>query len=371
MKKRYKAIGLMSGSSLDGVDIAFCHFELGQDNQQNLIIEDWSLQIAETIPFPEKWHNRLLNLPTQNALTFAKTHTYLGHFLGEIVNDFIKTHKVYPDLIASHGHTIFHNPDKKFTAQIGDGGTLAAVTNIPTISNFRVQDIALNGEGAPVAPIVDKMLFSEYDFFLNLGGIANLSCKANEKYIAFDIGGCNQVLNALANEVDLEYDENGEIAATGKLNKELLKLLNDLPYFQRKYPKSLSNQWVSEKLIREYFSVEESIANLLHTGVEQIAEQTANSIQQVMKEERLSNKQFKILVTGGGALNGFLVEKLKEKCDQVVNLEWTIPNEEIIQFKEAILMALMGVLRVEKIPNVMKTVTGASRDSIGGMLSLP
>jgi len=128
---------------------------------------------------------------------------------------------------------------------------------------------------------------------------------------------------------------------------------------------------VSEKLIREYFLVEESIANLLRTGVEQIAEQTANSIQQVMKEERLSNKQFKILVTGGGALNGFLVEKLKEKCDQVVNLEWTIPNEEIIQFKEAILMALMGVLRVEKIPNVMKTVTGASRDSIGGMLSLP
>ena len=236
MKKRYKAIGLMSGSSLDGVDIAFCHFELGQDAQQNLMIEDWSLQVAETIPFPEKWHNRLLNLPTQNALTFAKTHTYLGHFLGEIINEFIHTHKVYPDLIASHGHTIFHEPNNRMTIQIGDGAAIAATTGYTTITNFRNQDIAIDGEGAPVAPIVDQYLFNGHDFYLNIGGIANISCVLPNRVVAFDISPANQLLNVLANRLGYEYDEDGKIAASGTIDETLLKFFNHASFFGQSYP---------------------------------------------------------------------------------------------------------------------------------------
>ena len=363
---KYHILGLMSGSSLDGLDLALCKFTL---EKKQLV--DWKLKAATTLPFSETWISRLAHLPQQSAKVFAQTHTYFGYYLGELVNDFLTEIDIRPDYIASHGHTIFHDPNKKFTAQIGEGSALAAISGIPTISNFRVQDIALNGEGAPVAPIADKLLFPEYDLFLNLGGIANLSCNANGKYIAFDIGGCNQTLNALANEVDLEFDKNGAIAATGELNEALFTQLNQLPYFQKPYPKSLSNQWVSEKLTREYFSIEESIANLLHTAVIQIATQTANAIQQVFEVENLNINNPKILVTGGGALNGYLIEQLKKSCASIPNLEWTIPSSEIIQFKEALLMALMGALRVEEIPNVIKTVTGAKRDSIGGMISLP
>lgn len=356
----------MSGSSLDGLDLAMCHFSI--DNGE---VKNWELQQAATIPFSEIWVSRLAKLPQQSALIFAQTHTYFGYYLGELVNEFIAEIGVRPDYIASHGHTIFHNPDKKFTTQIGDGAALAATTNIPTISNFRAQDVALNGEGAPVAPIADKLLFSEYDFFLNLGGIANLSCNANGKYIAFDIGGCNQILNALVQEIDLEYDDDGQIAASGEINIDLFEKLNRLPYFHQPYPKSLSNQWVVENLIQAYFEEEESLANLLHTSVIQTAHQTAKSIQQVLKKEGLAEKKYKILVSGGGAMNGFLLEKLQKQCAEVADLEWTIPAPEIIQFKEAILMALMGVLRIEKVSNVMHTVTGARRDSIGGMVSLP
>ena len=356
----------MSGSSLDGLDLAICNFSI-----ENGQVSNWALQQATTTPFSEIWVNRLANLPQQSALIFAQTHTYFGYYLGELVNDFLDTVGIRPDFIASHGHTIFHDPHKKFTTQIGDGAAIAAMTNIPTISNFRAQDVALNGEGAPVAPVVDKLLFSDYDFFLNLGGIANISCKTEQQYIAFDIGGCNQVLNILANEIDLPYDEDGQIAATGTLNTDLLETLNKLPYFQQPYPKSLSNQWVEKQLIQPYFEANDSLANLLHTAVYQIAQQTAQAIQQIIKTEKLTDKKYKVLVTGGGAFNRFLIKTIEEECAAIANLEWTVPAPEIIHFKEAILMALMGALRMEAVPNVMKSVTGATRNSIGGMVSLP
>ena len=365
MKKRYKAIGLMSGSSLDGVDIAFCHFELGQDAQQNLIIEDWSLQVAETIPFPEKWHNRLLNLPTQNALTFAKTHTYLGHFLGEIVNDFIQTHKVYPDLIASHGHTIFHEPNNRMTIQIGDGAAIAATTGYTTITNFRNQDIAIDGEGTPVAPIVDQYVFKGHDFYLNIGGIANISCVLPNRVVAFDISPANQLLNVLANRLGYEYDEDGKIAASGTIDETLLKFFNHASFYGQSYPKSLANSWVTEHLLPHIANDPELIPIQMATGVEHIAYQIAQSIQQIIKKEGLQQDAYSMLATGGGAFNSFLMERLQSYCD-TLNVQVVLPEGPTIQFKEAILMAWMGVLRMEGVPNVLKTVTGGQRDTIGG-----
>ena len=365
MKRRYKAIGLMSGSSLDGVDIAFCHFELGQDAQQNLIIEDWSIQVAETIPFPEKWHNRLLNLPTQNALTFAKTHTYLGHFLGEVVNNFINTHKVYPDLIASHGHTIFHDPNARMTIQIGDGAAIAATTGYTTITNFRNQDIAINGEGTPVAPIVDKYLFKGHDFYLNIGGIANISCVLPEKVVAFDISPANQLLNVLANRLGHEYDEGGKIAASGTIEEDLFKAFNAASFYGQAYPKSLDNAWVTTNLLAHIENDPELLPIQLATSVEHIAYQIAQSIQQVIEKEGLQQASYSMLVTGGGAFNTYLIERLQNYCD-VMNVKVVLPEGPTIQFKEAVLMAWMGVLRMEGVPNVLKTVTGGQRDTVGG-----
>jgi len=358
----------MSGSSLDGVDIAFCHFEIEKTDQQ-LLVHDWSLQVAETIAFPERWHNRLFNLPDQNALTFAKTHTYFGHFLGECVLDFVKNHEVKPDFIASHGHTIFHEPQNRMTIQIGDGSAMAATTGYTVINNFRNQDIAINGEGAPVAPIVDKFLFAGHDFYLNLGGIANISCLLSDKVIAFDICPVNQLLNTLANQIQLEYDEEGRVAREGVINDELLTSLNQASFYQQRYPKSLDNAWVNKNLLSLVENDVEQVPAQLRTSVEHIASQIALSIQQVINKENIQKESYTLLATGGGVFNTFLMERIKEHCGKY-SVEVVIPEAPIIQFKEAILMAWMGVMRMEEVPNVMRTVTGARRDTVGGAVHL-
>ncbi len=364
-EKTYHILGLMSGSSLDGLDIAYCKFELAEKK-----IVHWELVKSETISFSQKWIERLLGLPFQNAMVYAQTDTYFGYYMGELILQFLRKHQIKPDFVASHGHTIFHDPDKRFTAQIGNGAALAATIGVPVISDFRTQDVTLNGEGAPLAPIADQLLFPGYDFYLNIGGIANLSCNAKGKFIAFDIGGANQVLNALANEIDLEYDENGRIASEGASNEALLSKLNNLPYFQQPYPKSLSNFWVQEKLIKAYFEAEDSIENLLHTACVQLAIQTRNALSTVIEKEHLKKQNLQILVTGGGVFNSFLIECLKKYTEGFDSIEWIIPDNNIITFKEAILMALMGVLRIEAIPNCLSSVTGAKRDSIGGTVSI-
>jgi len=362
-KKTYQAIGLMSGSSLDGLDIAFCEFQI-----ENKVLIDWRLLIAETIPLSEKWQGRLVHLPQQSALIYAKTHAYLGHYFGDLVNDFLARHQVNPDFIASHGHTIFHYPEKRMTAQIGDGAALAATTGYPVIADFRTQDIALDGEGTPLAPTADKFLFQGYDFYMNIGGIANISCNVNGKMIAFDISGANQILNGLAYLMDMDFDEDGNTAAQGEIENELLEELNELSYFSQTYPKSLDNQWVVNNLLKKYLEFEAPIENRLRTACEQLAVQTVLSIEEIIKKENLEKEKYKMLVTGGGVFNSFLMENIRTTCNEKVDLEIVIPDKEIVEFKEATLMALLGVLRVENISNCMASVTGAKRDTIGGAI---
>lgn len=361
----------MSGSSLDGLDIAFCEFQIERKNKTEVSVSEWKLTEAETVPFSQKWIDRLLGLPAQNAQIYAQTDVYFGYYLGELVRDFLKKHQIKPDAIASHGHTVFHNPEKRFTAQIGNGAAIAATVGIPVIHDFRTQDIALFGEGAPVAPIADKMLFSGFDFYLNIGGIANISCEANGKFLAFDIGGANQILNALANLADLDYDEGGKLASAGTLNQTLFNQLNELGYFEKPYPKSLSNQWVQNEQIKKTFEFEDSIENRLRTICEQVSFQTKKSILKLIENEKLNKEKYQIFVTGGGAMNLFLIECMKRHCTEIGNFEWVIPDEKIISFKEAVLMALMGVLRLERVPNCLSSVTGAIRNTTGGAVSLP
>jgi anhydro-N-acetylmuramic acid kinase len=361
--KTYHAIGLMSGSSLDGLDIAFCKFEVENEN-----ISAWELLKAETIPFSEMWQSRLAHLPTQSALIYAKTHAYFGHYMGELVIDFMSRNSILPDFIASHGHTIFHHPDKRMTAQIGDGGALAATTGLTVIADFRTQDIAIGGEGTPLAPVADKYLFGGYDFYLNIGGIANVSCNVNGKMVAFDIGGANQVLNGLAYLVNQEYDDGGKIAEQGEVVNALLQEVNSVDYFSRKYPKSLDNQWVVQNLLKKYREYPESVENRMRTAVEQLAQQTVLAVLQIIENESLPNKKYRMLATGGGVFNTFLMQRMQELFKEKIDLEIMVPEKEIIGFKEAILMTFLGVLRLENLPNCLASVTGARRDTIGGAI---
>lgn len=363
----YNSIGLMSGSSLDGLDIAYCSFTLSE-NENGLPDISWQLKKAATIPFSDMWVSRLANLPTQNALAFSKTHTYFGHYMAELVNDFLQKNQIEPDFIASHGHTIFHYPENLMTMQIGDGAALAAKTGYPVICDFRTHDIALNGEGTPIAPAADRYLFKDYDFLLNIGGIANITLNNPKGPTAFDIGPANQVLNMLAQQAGQAFDKDGLLAAAGTLDPSLLDLLNQNEYFNTAPPKSLDNQWIQTEVFPIYQNHSASINNQLHTACHQLAEQTAKAIDFLILKKDLNKADYKLLATGGGALNQFLIKCIRALVNKQYSIEIEVPQLDIVLYKEAILMGLMGVLRVENIPNCFKSVTGAQIDTIGGAI---
>ncbi len=351
----YHAIGLMSGSSLDGLDIAYCHFDIKNDQIK------WEILEAETLAYDEKWQLRLSELPNQSALHFAKTHTYYGHYTGELVNQFLTKHNIDPDFIASHGHTIYHYPNKLFTCQIGDGAAIAAKTGLPVICDFRSHDVALEGEGTPLAPTIDKYLFPEYRFLLNLGGIANITYQLKGEQIAFDITPCNQVLNSLSELLGLEYDHNGENAAKGELIVPLYNFLNQYPFYKREHPKSLDNQDIKTKYLAKVLSYEASIQDKLHTGCKVFGHQIAQSILALQP-----NEDDKLLITGGGAYNSFLLQCLSDELKEKLII--VKPSNQIIEYKEALLMALLGVLRVENKENCFAQITKAQSNSIGGAI---
>jgi len=361
--KTYYAIGLMSGSSLDGLDIAYCSIQWN-----NGIVEQWELLKAETMRFSDVWKSRLSNLPTQDALVFAKTHTYLGHYMAQLVNTFVKKHQVEQlDFIASHGHTIFHNPDQRLSIQIGDGAALAALTGYTTITNFRTQDVALDGEGAPLAPLADQYLFGGYDFYLNLGGIANLSAHIpNKHWVAMDCAPANQVLNTLAMEKGAPYDYNGTWASQGQVNPALLEQAAHLDYYTTPYPKSLGNGWIRKQVLPIYLGAEISIEDKLATACEHTAIEIKNCIDQIIKKEAFEQASYKMLVTGGGAFNDYLIDTINAYCNQHQSIDIFLPDQAIIEFKEALLMALLGVLRLENTPNSLQSITGAKRHTING-----
>ena len=349
----FKVIGLMSGTSLDGVDIAFCNF-----NQWD---EKWHYKIehAETIEYSKDWINKLSNLENENAFTFVETHVEYGHYLGQLTKDFIIRHNIKADFIASHGHTIFHQPEKKMTSQIGDGAAIAAKTELPVICDFRSTDVALGGQGAPLVPIGDKFLFSEFDYCLNLGGFSNISFEdLKQQRIAFDVCPCNIILNKLATGTGRSFDNKGNLARMGKINNNLLKELNAISYYFQQPPKSLGKEWLTENFIPVINKYSITTQDKLNTICEHIALQIADAAK---------NKQSKkILITGGGTFNDFLIERIKSHT----NHEVIIPEPRTIMFKEALIFAFLGVLRMTEKINCLKSVTGAVKDNIGGAIYL-
>ncbi|ATA76106.1 anhydro-N-acetylmuramic acid kinase [Capnocytophaga canimorsus] len=357
--KGYKIIGLMSGTSLDGLDIAFCHFK--KENEQWF----FDIEAAKSISYDQNMRESLKNAVHLSAEQLLRLHNQYGKWLGEQTQLFISEKKINPQTIASHGHTVFHQPQNGFTLQIGSGQHLSNVVQLPVICDFRVGDVALGGQGAPLVPIGDQLLFAEFDFCLNLGGISNISFEREGKRIAYDIGIANMILNHLCRKIGKNYDHNGNLAKNGKLLPTLLERLNKLPYYQTDYPKSTGFEWFSKEILPIVESIDAKVEDLLYTAVHHICGQIKINV-----EKHLSPfKKQKLLITGGGALNTFLIETLKEKLDK--QIEIIVPEKQIIEFKEALIFAFMGVLRLENQINILSSVTGARKDSCGGILFLP
>lgn len=364
----YRVIGLMSGSSLDGLDIAFVEFHENAGTWTYGILE------ADCYPYPAEWVTRLKNATSLSGLEYQLLHTEYGHYLGQQVNKFIEQYQLHYKvaLVASHGHTTFHMPAKKMTAQLGDGAAIAAQTQLPVVTDLRALDVAFGGQGAPIVPIGEKLLWKEYDYFLNIGGIANLSINSNP-YIAFDICPANRVLNMLAADAGKEMDENGAMAAAGTINSSLLEKLNALDYYKLAAPKSLANDYGTDIVYPLIKAAGCSVPDALRTCTEHIAIQISEAIANSSKlKPQTSNlpgqpASFKLLVTGGGAFNTFLIRQLQEKI-KAYNIEVVVPDATLVNYKEALIMALIGVLRWRQEYNVLASVTGASKDSIGGAL---
>ncbi|WP_298505849.1 anhydro-N-acetylmuramic acid kinase [uncultured Maribacter sp.] len=358
MKKTFNVIGLMSGTSLDGLDLVYC--------QISEIDGVYGYTIAETknIDYTPEMKSNLKNAIHLPALGLLELNNTYGTWLGEQTKLFIEEENLEVDFIASHGHTTHHQPKKGVTYQVGSGQHIANACNKIVINDFRTNDVALGGQGAPLVPIGDMLFFKEYDFCLNLGGISNISFQKGKDRIAYDIGLANMLLNYITQKIDLAYDKDGNLARSGKLNQNLLDRLNALEFYKLHYPKSIGYEWFLQEVIPLVNKTEDTIPNLLHTAVVHICNQITLQI-----EQNISKENNKLLVTGGGALNSFLIDTLKKELQNSTTV--VIPSKTVIEFKEALIFALMGVLKHQNKTNVLSTVTGAIKDSVSGIVYLP
>lgn len=352
----------MSGSSLDGLDIAYVQLTEVRGKW------DFSILNADCISYAPEWQSALKSANTATITDFLKLNTSYGRYIGEQVVQFMTRynleHKVH--FIASHGHTVFHDPSRSTTFQLGDGASIAAITGLPVINDLRAADVALGGQGAPIVPIGDKLLFTDYTYLLNLGGIANLTIQGTDTTsMAFDICPANQLLNALAARLGRNMDEGGAIAATGKIVSQIANELGNNPYYLQLPPKSLSNEAVAQMIQSVVTNNNYAVEDLLCTASFHIAQKIVDALQMVSHNDTSSL----MLVTGGGAFNEFLTEALRSLLANR-NITLVIPDPNVVKFKEALVMALIGALRWREEVNVLNSVTGASRDSVGGAIWL-
>ena len=344
----YRVIGIMSGTSLDGMDLVHCHLELDAGKWK------YHIHAARTYSYTDAWKTQLANAHLLDAAGIITLDRNYGNYIGEVVLQFIDEFDLSVDLISSHGHTVLHQPEKGITYQIGYGANIYATTQIPVVCDFRTLDVALGGQGAPLVPIGDELLFGKYDACLNLGGFANISFVKNGRRIAYDVSPCNIVLNDLAMQLGKSFDESGLIAQSGNVDVFLLQALNAIDYYQQSAPKSLGREWVSSFVTPLLLQVDLPIKDKLATFTQHIAMQLATSLSQ----------QKQVLITGGGALNHYLIKQLQASTAAQIIL----PEPELIHYKEAIIFALLGVLKLRNEINTLSSVTGASRDSSGGVI---
>jgi anhydro-N-acetylmuramic acid kinase len=350
-KQKYSIIGVMSGTSLDGVDLAHIHF--------SIIDGKWHYEIlaCDTIAYDEVWLNKLktaVDFSAEKLVQLNKDYTIL---LGNFIKTFIDKHHIKNlDAVCSHGHTILHQPQNGFTLQIGNLPEIAKIVNKTVVCDFRVQDVQLGGQGAPLVPIGDRILFADYEYCLNLGGFSNVSFEQDGKRIAFDISPVNTVLNFYANQLGFDYDDRGKISKSGKINSDLLNALNALEYYKKPFPKSLGFEFVKTVVLPLMENYAIGIEDKMHTFTEHVALQTGLA---------LPNSQGKMLITGGGAYNDFLITRIHH---YLPNLQLIIPDRKTLEYKEALIFALLGVLKLRNEINVLSSVTGAKMDHSSGII---
>lgn len=351
-KQEYKVIGVMSGTSLDGLDLAYIN--LLKNNHWKFEIE-----IAETYPYAQKWVNILKDLVNMSPSELSQIDEAYSIYMANLIKKFIQLNSIENiDAICVHGHTALHQPDKGITYQIGNQDNLAKILKNTIVCDFRIQDVKLGGQGAPLVPIGDELLFPEFDYCINLGGFANVSTKINNQRIAYDICPVNIVLNYYAKKLGVSFDDKGKIASKGIINNELFDKLNRLSFYKQSYPKSLGLEWVQSQMIPIIESQKIKINNILRTFVEHIAIQIVSEI---------NAKGSTVLFSGGGVYNLFLMERIKTLSDCKI----VIPSKEIIDYKEALIFGLLGVLKLRNEVNCLSSVTGAKNDHSSGVLFVP
>lgn len=347
----------MSGSSLDGIDMAYCKIQTANPYTFTIIA-------AATSPFSHEEFLMLKNCTPDIHYNYHKEDEMFAKVSAQAINNFLQKNNLpKPDAIASHGHTVFHFPALGKTKQIGSGQLIANLTGCKVIYDFRAADVEAGGQGAPLVPLCDAIFFNNYHACLNIGGIANISFDTPTGRIGFDICGANQLLNYIAQTIDLPFDENGELAAAGFVDEQLLSDLDACAYFQLPYPKSLDNHFVRKYFIERIAAANISANDKLATATYHIAKQIAIIINQQNKV----HENYRLLVTGGGAFNVYLIQLI----EKLTGIKITLPANEIIQFKEALAMCLMGVEKLQNKPNFLPSVTGAKTAVSGGVVVIP
>lgn len=350
-KEIARVIGVMSGSSLDGIDLALCQFaQAGR-------LWSFTIEKAVTVPYDGAMRERLLQATEASALELARLHRDIGIAIGNACKELLQG--TTADLIASHGHTIFHQPDEGLTLQVGSGAHIAAISGVATACDFRTLDVALCGQGAPLVPFGERHLFPEHRAFVNLGGIANVAIHEVDKTIGYDICPCNQALDLLAQEAGVPYDANGDLARTGVVNVELLGKLNALAFYRQEPPRSLGREWFDERMKSLIIAASIPLKDRMRTVVEHIALLIARELDKAGVETAL--------FTGGGAHNGFLIERI----GALGRVRPELPSKELIDYKEAVIFAFLGLMRLRGEVNTLASVTGAAHNSIGGAVYLP
>ena len=351
LQENYNFIGVMSGTSLDGVDLAHLRFTVSNGN--------WAFEIleCETVSYEDHWIATLKNAVGFSTFELQKLDADYTNLLGYIISNFIRKYNLQDiDAVCSHGHTILHQPQNGFTLQIGNLPEIAAVIGQKVVCDFRVQDVELGGQGAPLVPIGDRILFADYDYCLNLGGFSNVSFEEHGKRIAFDISAVNTVLNFYSNQFGLDYDDQGRISKSGILNADLMEELNAIDFYQKAYPKSLGFESVKETILPMINRYDVPTEDKMRTFTEHIAFQIALALPQ---------KTGTLFITGGGAYNDFLIQKIQHNLPE---MQIIIPEKKILEFKEALIFGLLGVLKLRNEINVLSSVTGAERDHSSGRI---
>ena len=361
----FLGVGCMSGTSLDGLDMAAVSFSLSEDGNTS-----FTLREAETLPYPAAWRERLATLPHASAEGYARTHTAYGHWQGAAIAGFLAKHGLHPDFVATHGHTIFHQPvaEEPFTAQIGDGETLVTYLPCPLVTQFRNKDVALGGQGAPLVPFGERSLFAAWPLLLNLGGFANLTLNRTNAPLAFDLTACNLVLNRLA-EIALQtsYDTDGQLARSGTLRPTVLAAIEQLPFFRQPPPKSLGTEWLEAEawpVVHAFLDQGIPPADLAATWCRHVSRTVALAV------ETHHTGGGQMLVSGGGRYHTFLLDEIRTA---LLPCGVTIPETDktVIEFKEAIVFAWLGLCTLRGKPNVLRETTGARVAGVCGSIHLP